>query len=184
MHKRGQISEEVLLSIPRIIFIVAILFAVVILVKILIITNVDVRQIEANVLINRLLYSKDGFIYYDESIKRSFPGVVDLNKFKQLSAINPNWLDNTAINYGLDNPIIAAKITLRSIKNDNLQENQNEKDITVFYNKDRFDKWEPRTLYTVRGGAGSVRAFKEQRYILAKDGEALIPKILEFYVIS
>lgn len=182
-NKRGIISEEVLLSIPRIIFLIAVLFAVVILVKIFIITNVDVRQVESNILINRLLYSKDGLSYYDESLKRVYPGVVDLNKFRQLSINNPNWLDNTAINYGSDNPIIAAKITLKNIGSI-VKEKQSANDITIFYNKDRFDKWEPRTLVTVRGGAGSVKSFQEQRYVLAKDNELLHPAVLEFYVIS
>ena len=113
--KKGQISEEVLLSIPRIIFLIAILFAVVLLVKVFIITTVDISQIEANILISRLLYSKDGLSFYDESVNRLYPGIVDINKFKQLSTANPNALDNIAINYGLDNPIIAAKIILKNL---------------------------------------------------------------------
>ena len=61
MHnKRGQISEEVMLFIPRIIFLIAVLFAVVLLVKVFLITNIDIRQVEANVLVNRILYSKEG----------------------------------------------------------------------------------------------------------------------------
>ena len=176
MHnKKGRISEEVLLSIPRIIFLIAVLFAVVLLVKIFIITNIDVRQVESNILISRLLYSKDGLSYYDEDIKRLYPGIIDLNKFRQISLENPNALDKTTMSYGQDNPIIAAKITLK-------QENKN--DVIAFYNKDRFDKWEPRTLSTVRGGAGSFKSFQEQKYVLIKDGEAITRGILKLNIIS
>lgn len=178
MHnKRGQISEEVFLSIPRFIFLIAILFTVVLLVKIFIITTVDISNVESNIFINRLLYSKNGLSYYEESLKRMYPGVIDLNKFRELANNNPNSLDNIAINYGSNNPMIAARITLTSPLN------QNQNSLTVFYNKERFDRWEPRTLSTVKGGAGSVRSFKEQRYVIVKDGEESTSGILEFYVI-
>lgn len=185
MHnKRGGLAADVVLFIPRIILIIAVLFAIVILIKIFIITNVDVRQVEANVLINRLLSSKDGLSYYDEQLNRLYQGIIDLNKFKQISSSNPNILDSTIINYGEDNPIIAAKLTLRNIKQDNPEQNYNAEEITLFYNKDRFDKWEPRILPTAKGGAGSFKSFKGQKYVLVKDGERLSPKILEFQVIS
>lgn len=164
---------------PRLVFLIAVLFAVVLIVKVYIITNVDIREAEANILINRLLYSKNGLSHYDESIKRVYPGVIDLDKFKQLSMNNPNALDSVVINYGSDNPIIAAKITLRGIDT-----YKGDPEIIVYYNKDRFDKWEPRTLSSIRGGAGTVKAFKEQNYVLAKEGDVVTPKILEFYIIS
>ena len=173
--KRGQISSEVILFIPRIIFLTAVLFAVVILVKIFIITITDVRQVEANTLINRISYQNNGLSYFDEDLKREYPGIIDLNRFKQVSESNPNLLDNIAISYGFDNPIIAAKITLK-------QANKN--DIYVFYNKDRFDKWEPRTLSTVKGGAGSVKSFKDTKYVLIKEDDKLSPGLLEFNIIS
>lgn len=173
-NKTAQISGEVIMMIPRIIFLIAVLFAVVVLVKIFIITIIDVRDVEANVLVNRLLYSKDGFAYYDADLKRVYLGVIDLKKFEQLTT-NPNLLDNLAISYGTDNAVIAAKITLKqNLKND----------VTIFYNKDRFDKWEPRVLTTVRGGASSVKAFKEQRYVLVKQEDKLFPGLLDFYIIS
>ena len=59
-NKKGEISGEVLMIIPKIIFLTAVLFAVVILVKVFIITTTDVREVESNILVNRLLYSKDG----------------------------------------------------------------------------------------------------------------------------
>jgi len=182
MHnKRGQISEEVMLFIPRIIFLVAVLFAVVLLVKVFLITNIDVKQVEANVLVNRILYSKGGLAYYDENIKRLYPGTVDLRKFMEFGSSNPNLLDNVAISYGFDNPVIAAKITLKNFPS---YEMQNWNNLALFYNKGRFDKWAPRALPTVKGGAGSITAFEWKKYVIVKDGEKLVPAMMEFYVIS
>ena len=174
-NKRGMISGEVVMFIPKIIFLMAVLFAVVLLVKVFIVTTIDVRQVESNILVSRLLYSKGGLSYFDETIQRLYPGIIDLNKFEQLSKYNPNTLDNWIISYGEDNPIIAAKITLKY---------GDKKEIAVFYNKDRFDKWEPRALSTVKGGAGSVKSFEARRYILVKEGEKFFPAFLEFYMLS
>ena len=172
-NKKSQISSEVIYIIPKIIFLTAVLFAVVILVKVFLITAIDVRQVESNVLVNRLLYSRY-ISYFDEDLKRVYPGVIDLNKFQQLTS-NPNILDTATISYGSDNPIIAAKITLKQKSKD---------DVTIFYNKERFDKWEPRALSTVKGGAGSIKAFEYQKYVLVKYGEKLSPGILEFYIVG
>ena len=173
--KRGEVSSEVLYFIPKIIFLTAVLFAVVILVKKFIIITTDIRPVESNILVRRLLYPNDGLSYFDSQLNRVYPGTIDLERFRLLSQSNPNELDNSAINYGDSNAIISAKITLRQ---------QGKDDITVYYNKDRFDKWEPRVLPGVKGGAGSVKTFREQQYVLIKENEKISTGILEFYVIS
>ena len=174
-NKKGFIGEEVIFFIPRILFITAVLFATVILIKVFIIGVVDIRNVESNILTTRLIYSKDGLSHYDDEIDRVYPGIIDLKKFNELSSSNPNAFDSSLINYGADNPIISAKITLKQEGKD---------DIEVYYNKDRYDKWKPRVLASVRGGAGSVKAFNEQKYVLVKDGNRITPAILEFNVIS
>lgn len=177
MHnKRGVISGEVVSWIPRIIFLIVVVFAVVLLVKILIITIIDARDTEANVLVNRFLFSKDGLSYYDDKIKRVYPGIIDFKKFESLSSNNPNSLDTEGISYGPDNPLIAAKITLKYVEPG--------LELTAYYNKDKYDKWSPRVLPTVTGGAGSVKAFTEKKFVLVKEGDKLSPAFLEFDIIS
>ncbi len=173
--KRGEVSSEVIYFIPKIIFLTAVLFAVVILVKKFIITTTDIRPVESNILVRRLLYTNDGLSYFDSQLNRVYPGTIDLERFKTLSQSNPNELDNSIINYEDGDTIISAKITLKQ---------QDKENIIAYYNKDRFDKWEPRVLPGVRGGTGSVKAFKEQQYILIKENEKISPGILEFYMIS
>ncbi|MBI4452423.1 hypothetical protein HY637_03265 [Candidatus Woesearchaeota archaeon] len=173
--KRGEVSSEVLYFIPKIIFLIAVLFAVVILVKKFIIITTDIRPVESHILVRRLLYSKEGISYFDSQLNRVYPGTIDLERFKMLSRSNPNELDMSIINYGEDNPIISAKMTLKQ---------QGKEDIIAYYNKDRFDKWEPRILPGVKGGAGSVRAFKEKQYVMIKDSNKLSNGTLEFYMVS
>ena len=63
--KRGVISGEVVFMIPKLIFLTAVLFAVVILVKLFIITTTDIRRVESDILISRLLYSPNGLSYFE-----------------------------------------------------------------------------------------------------------------------
>ena len=174
-RKKAEISSEVILIIPKIIFIIVVIFSFVILVKILIVTNVNVRDTESQILINRILFSKDSISYFDADTERLYPGIIDLKLFEALSKNNPNILDMSTISYGGDNPIIAAKLTLKSEPN---------KDIVAYYNKERFDKWEPRVLPGIKGGEGSIKAFRIQKNVLVKDGEKISPALLEFFIIS
>jgi len=178
-NKRAEISGEVIMVIPRILFLIAILFAVIVLIKILIITTIDIREVESSILVNRLLFSKDVFSYYDKNVERLYPGIIDLEEFQEISLNNPNKLDTDTLAYGPDNPpnnpIIAAKIIL---------EQEGKDDIIAYYNKERFDRWEPRILPGIKGGAGSFKLFREKKYVLVKEGEILSPGVLDFFVIS
>ena len=173
MNKKATISGEVITFIPKIIFLIAVIFAFVLLVKVLLVTKVDVRQVEADILVNRILLSQNGISYYDESVKRLYPGVIDLKKFQEIGKGNPNTLDTGIITYGSDNPIISAKITLKQASKE---------DISIFYNKDRFDKWEPRALPGIKG-AGAFNSFKDKKYVLVKEGDVIFPAVLEFFVV-
>ena len=173
--KKAEISSEVVLIIPKIIFIIAVIFSFVILVKILIVSNINVKGIESQILVNRILFSKDSISYFDADTERLYPGIIDLKFFETLSKANPNVLDISTINYYKDNPIIAAKLTLKI---------RDKSDIVAYYNKEMFDRWEPRVLPEIKGGGGSVKAFKEKKYILVKDDLNLIPAVLEFFIIS
>ena len=174
-NKRSLISGEMIMAIPQIIFLVAVLFAFVILIKVFIITHIDVRQVDANIFVNRVLLSKGAISYYDESIDRTYPGIISLERFLEISSINPNALDNEIMSYGADNPILAANMTLSR---------EGYADIVAYYNKENFDRWEPKLLPGVKGGPGSVKAFEKQRYILVKDVDTLLPGILYFFIIS
>jgi hypothetical protein len=173
--KRSVISGEMIMAIPQIIFLIAVLFAFVVLIKVYIITQIDVGQVDSNIFINRILLSQGVISYYDEGLDRTYPGIISLEGFQEVSASNPNKLDQEIISYGGDNPILAAKMTLKK---------EGYADIAAYYNKENFDRWEPKALPDVKGGPGSVKAFQRQRYVLIKDGDDLSPGILDFFIIT
>ena len=81
MNKKGTISEEVVLFIPRMLFIMVVVFAFVLLVKTLLVTKIDVQQLESDIFISRFMMSPNASAYYDSKIERAYPGIIDLNKF-------------------------------------------------------------------------------------------------------
>ena len=174
-NKRSLISGEMIMAIPQIIFLIAVLFAVVILIKVFIITYIDVRQVDANIFVNRVLLSRGAISYYDGDIDRVYPGIVSLERFMSIALVNQSDLDEEIISYGTDNPILAAKMTLRR---------GGYADIVAYYNKKNFDRWEPKVLPGIKGGPGSVKAFEKQRYVLVKDGDTLLPGMLDFFIVS
>ena len=122
MDKKGIITFEMMMWIPRIIFLVAVMFAVVILVSSFVTEKVDVQELEANTFANRVLYSPNTISYRDEDTGRVYPGIIDLSKFKT----DAEDKLSKSIYYGNNNRKIAAKITLKNL--DNSEEN------LVFYN--------------------------------------------------
>ena len=173
-NKRSAISGEVIWFIPQMLFLIAVLFAFVILIKSLIVVNIDVREVDSTILVHRLLLSQDGISYYDGDLGRLHPGIIDLEKFREISdEAPPNILDNEIVSYGSDNPIIAASIALKQ---------KGMGDIVVFYNKEKYDRWEPRV--GIKKGPGSVKSFTEKKYVLVNDNGILSPGVLNFFIIS
>src|SRR3989338_4936131 len=127
-NKRSIISGEMIMAIPQIIFLIAVLFAFVVLIKVFIITQIDVRQVDANIFINRVLLSKGAISHYDARIDRTYPGVVSLERFEEIISTNPNALDKEIISYGADNPILAAKMMLMR---------EGYANVTAYYNKEK-----------------------------------------------
>lgn len=173
--KKSVISGEMIMAIPQIIFLIAVLFAFVILIKVYIITYIDVRQVDANIFINRVLLSHGGISYYDQDLDRLYPGIIHLERFLGLTLSNPNNLDEEIISYGDDNPILAAEMTLKR---------KGYADVVAYYNKEKYDVWIQKALPNVKGGPGSVKTFEKHRYVLVKDGNSLLPGILEFFIVS
>lgn len=183
-NKRSVISGEMIMVIPQLIFLIAVLFAFVILVKTLIITTVDVREIDASILVERMLFSPNGISYHDDSINRVYPGIINLEKFKEISMkTNKDFilgedvtsiLDTDVISYGPDNPpIIAAELILTQ---------EGREDIIAFYNKKWYDRWAPKALGVP--GPASIKEFVKERNVLIKEGNTLSPGTLTFVILS
>ena len=173
--KKGQISEHLILWIPKFIYLIIAFLSVMFLLRLLVVNNIDTSEAEARVLINRIFYSPNAVSYYDADIKRAYPGIIDFEKYRKLQNTDVNEIDTKTMTYGQDNKLIAAKLTLQNIET-NTQE-------TVFYNKENYEFWEPRILSTVAGGSGSVNSVAEQKYVLIKKCDKIDKGVLKMHVI-
>jgi len=124
MNRRALISFEMLMWIPRIIFLVIVLFAIIILIRSFVLEKIDVTELESEIFANRLPCSPNSISFVDEISGRVYPGIIDLNKFKT-NEIEDNLLKS--IYYGNSNRNVGAKITLKNPGKG--EENQ------IFYNK-------------------------------------------------
>ena len=165
-NKKGtsSISEHVLLWIPKFVYLVIVVLSVVFLVRMLVANNIDSTEAEARIFANRIFYSPNSISYFDPELSRAYPGIIDFAKFNSMQNSDVTFLDTSSLSYGKDNRLIAAKLSLKNM------ETREEND--VYYNKENYLYWEPRTIQGV-SGSGSVNAIDEQRYVLIKSGEKL-----------
>ncbi|MGM5487863.1 MAG: hypothetical protein ACQESG_02850 [Nanobdellota archaeon] len=103
--------------------------------------NVDTREVEANLFMHRLLYSKQGLSYYDSALDKVYPGIIDTGF-------------DIGISYKEDH--LAAKIEL---SNQTWER-------TEYFNRDLFEKIEP--LSYGGSGPGSVTKVQQSLYVLTE----------------
>ncbi len=156
MNKKAIISFNVMNFIPKIIFLVVVVLSIVFIVKSFVVTDIDIRSAEAYVLINRIIYSPYGIAYYDKSIDRVYPGIIDLANF------NTQRLEKAIV------PVehIAAKLSLV---------NQGKR---IFYNEGTYNN-----LYSMLNVEGGSKEITNELYVLVKDGDKLKSDILHMSVV-
>lgn len=149
MKNKAQISSDVFSWVPKLLLLVAVILVLLFLVRMYVVTNIDTKDAEAAVLINRILYSPNGIAYYDEELERAYPGIIDLDKF------NDSVLER-AITLP-ENRIIAAKLILSDLNKENPKE--------IFFNKKWYDNLAPRQHLSGPGGATITT---KESYVLVK----------------
>ncbi len=155
MNKKGLITFNIINFIPKIIFLAVVVLTIVFMVRGFVRTDVDISASESYVLVNRIIYSS--IAYHDESINRTYPGIVDLIKF------NSERIGSTIA--AADN--LGAKLDLVGRR------------MTAYYNKDFYEQYYPQ-----RGIKGGSKEIKTKFYVLVRDGETSVPDTLEVSVIS
>lgn len=143
MNKKAQESFTIVQYIPRMIFLIIVLFSVVFLVRSYILENLDVKNTQAELFINRIYYSPNGISYYDTELKRAIPGIVDP---KLITNENLDALMNFN-----DANFIAGKITLFDV--------QSKAIASAVYNSQTYDRWKPISQQQGFTGAGAVTRF-------------------------
>lgn len=161
-NKKAITTFEILMWIPRIIFLVVIMFVIMILIRSYITTTTDVSELEANLFVNRLLYSPTGISYFDSSINRAYPGIIDIDKFKMQST--EKFLEKS-VYYGGKNREIGAKLSLKD-----LSENQEN---IIFYNEDFFKEQKKLVDAGFTLGPGGARGYTKNYDVLIFKNNAL-----------
>src|SRR3989338_7081814 len=146
--KNAGINFESIIWIPRIIFIIIIMFIVMTLVRTYVATVIETSDIKASMFSNRLIYSANSISYYDESVKRAYPGIIDPNKFS-----SADFLDK-AIYYGEKNREIGAKIVVKDLNEG--------KELVLFYNKVFFKEQKKLVDAKLTEGPGGSRGYTKK----------------------
>jgi len=136
MNKKAQILD-MMAHIPKMIILAVIIFVVYSLITSGIRNEINVFNAESELIIQRLLYSKEGLSYYDPDINRLMIGTIDINKFSDnslQSMLGFNTLDQH----------LAARFTLSTEKEKKY----------AFINQEWFFKWLPLTGKLGVGGKG------------------------------
>jgi hypothetical protein len=136
--------------IPRIIFLVIMLMSCVILIRLFVVNEFDTREIQADLLVNGLLYSPGGISWYDAETGRTFPEIIDLKQFSERD------FDHALFFPG--NNFIAAKITVVDIGLALHGEG--------YFNRVWYENWEPLVTINIPGLGGITKIEKRYPIIL------------------
>ena len=155
--KKAGINFESIIWIPRIIFIIIIMFLVMTLVRTYVATAIETSDIKANLFSNRLIYSPNSISYYDEPIKRAYPGIIDPAKFG-----SADFLDKS-IYYGEKNKEIGAKVVLKDFSDG--------KEYALFYNNNFFSEQKRIADAGLTEGPGGAKSYtKKYNVLVLKEG--------------
>lgn len=173
MNKKGTYSSNVILEIPKIIILVILLIFLIYLVNVFTLNRLDTQNLEASLIVDRIVYSRNCISYYDGNIDRPYPGIIDIKRFKSNILDSCIYYGKDPLGEDIENVYTAAKVTLTDIENGEAKE--------IYHNKDRYENW---ALYVGLEGAGGTRSYKETNYVLIMNDDGEITKgKLEFDVI-
>jgi hypothetical protein len=175
MNKKATYTGNVVEEMPKIVVLIIIIIFLVNLINILTMNKLDTKEIEAALLVDRMIYSRNCFSYSDSQLGRPYPGIIDYDKFKS------EILDK-CIYYGveqkqkIENVYTSAKVTLTDL--------ESQEESIIYHNKKWYEYWTPLlSQKSLAGGQGSTLSFKEKNFVLIKKGDRLTKGKLEFDVI-
>jgi len=158
MAKKGLLSFNMLMWIPRIIFMVIVVFSILLLIGSYFKIEIVISEAESELFAQRLLYSPHGISYYDPLSNRVYPGVIDLNNLGLL---------NKSVFYG-EQKQIGAKLNITDLNGKLLAEN--------IYNDVVYRR-------IAQEGKGGVDVLRKSLYIIVKNESKQIPGILSMEVV-
>jgi len=153
INKKGY-EISIMLFIIWTIMLVCVLLIVSIFASSFIKQETDIRDAEARVFANRLIYSPSSISYTDSDLGRTYPGTVDIAR------VEKSVLER-AFSYD-GNEIIAAKVSLKNSAGITIKE--------AFYNDLWYYRWEP---LIGKKGSGAVSEIVEKRHVAIYDNDEL-----------
>jgi hypothetical protein len=166
MNRKGQESYSIVTAIPRIIFLAVALLSVVFLVRGYVVQNLNVQEVQAEVFINRILYSPTGILYFDESLKTAIPMLIYPEK------LTNDTLDSMMLYR--DDTFIAAKVELYDANKNLIKQ--------AFYNGKTYFRWLPIARTGVKGTGRVNRITRLVNTNYFENGEVK-PGIMNFVVL-
>jgi hypothetical protein len=128
-------------------FLVIMLMACVVLIRLFVQQKFDTKDIQAEILVNGLIYSSGGAGYYDSLTGRNYPQIIDLEQ------LNSTELEQSF--YFPNNNLITAKIYVSRDREDETGALK-----TAYYNKRWYDNWKPLLRANIPG-IGGVTEYKK-----------------------
>ncbi|MBW2981375.1 hypothetical protein KY343_00715 [Candidatus Woesearchaeota archaeon] len=156
--KKGLLSFNMMMWIPRIIFMVIVVFSIVLLVATYFKLEMAVSEAENELFIQRLLYSPHGISFYDPYSNRIYPGIIDLDNLDLL---------NKSIFYG-EQKHIGAKLSINDLNNSLLAER--------VYNDIVYRR-------IAQEGKGGVDVLRKSLYVIVRNESRQIPGTLAMEVV-
>ena len=183
--KRKALVDDIIYWIPKLIYYCIVVLIVMLMLITLIRTKVEMRDIEARVYANRILYTLDGISYQDDELGRVYPGMIDINRFKDeaiaasMNYSNPAEAENTYIAMNLS--LVYQDRICDADANAAKGVNEEGREAVAYLNKKWYERFLPRVGKTGRGGALRL---DEKRYVLVRcQDESLKPAILTITVL-
>ncbi len=170
-NKKSTTTFEVIMWIPRILFLVVLMFAIMLLIRSFVNTTIDSSELQANIFANRILYSPNAVSYFDPDTQRVYPGIVDADKIN--AAINDKSLEKS-IYYGKKNLEIGAKFSVNDMK---------ENKIDFFYNEDFFKEQEKIAGSGFTEGPGGARLYVKNYNVIVQKGSVLTNGVLTMKIV-
>jgi len=161
LNKKGIFSEDGVLMILNLMLLIIVAVLLVFLISLFTVNELNVQRMEAEVLKDRILYSKNCISYYDPEIDRSYPGIIDAAKFKEEVLENCLYFKEEQNN-------IAARIFLTDANNFEYK--------SIYYSKNWFENWQP--LIAIPG-PGGTKAFAYTLNVVVRDEEG---RLKDYYL--
>ncbi len=172
MNRKGQtISYEMMMWIPRLVYLVIVIIATSGLILGYVVTKVDVSEVESQILLHRLQFSQEGITLHDSYTGRVYPGLVDAGMLTD---------ENLAAALDAKKNELAARFVLSGFL---------DKELAMAYlNKDAYENWQPIALVVDKNcenreisGTGRKCPHPESRYVYSGEPARLDAVVITPY---